>query len=216
MNEQNDKPAVILKATLKRLPLYYNYLKEKEKVGELYVSSTVIAKSLKLNPIQIRKDLAYVSKTAGKPRMGFEISPLIEDMENFLGYKNVDDAVLVGVGRLGRTLLSYNGFQEYGLNIVAGFDVDEDIIGLKINGKPIMPIQRLKQMVERLNINIGIITVSSESAQNVCDLLVGAGIKAIWNFVPTHIEITENVIIKNENLAASLAGLSHELLNSLK
>ncbi|MEG1556474.1 MAG: redox-sensing transcriptional repressor Rex, partial [Bacteroidales bacterium] len=132
MEEIKHKSAGISKATLNRLPTYFYYLKERIKEGEHYISSTTIAESLKLNPIQVRKDLAFVSSTAGKPRMGFEINELINDIETFLGYNNVDDAILVGVGQLGRTLLSYDGFKNYGLNIVAAFDSNEDIVDIKI------------------------------------------------------------------------------------
>ncbi|MDD4141607.1 MAG: redox-sensing transcriptional repressor Rex [Bacteroidales bacterium] len=214
MTNNNDKAAVIMKSTLNRMPLYYNYLIEKAKGGDLYASSTDIAGSLRLTPIQVRKDLACVSQLSGKPRLGFEIQPLLADIEMVLGYNNVDDAVLVGVGQLGRALLSYNGFKSYGLNIVAGFDNDDDMVGIKINNKPVLPLFKLPQIIRRLNINIGIISVSAESAQSVSDLLVSSGIKAIWNFAPVHISIPDDVIIKNENLAASLASLSRELSDS--
>ncbi len=213
---KGEKTSVIINASLKRLPLYYNYLKNKSKEGEVYASSTLIANSLNLNPIQVRKDLAFVSSTSGKPRMGFEILPLISDLETFLGYNNVDEAVLVGVGKLGRTLLSYDGFKDYGLDIIAGFDSDENLAGIKINGKPVLPISKLKTVVSRLNVHIGIIAVTKEAAQKVCNLLVDAGIKAIWNFAPTLVEVPKGIIIRNENLAASLAALSLELIESQK
>jgi AT-rich DNA-binding protein len=215
MNTQTQNALVIMKSTLSRLPLYYCYLKDRVKEGNLYISSAIIAESLKLNPVLVRKDLASVSTCAGKPRMGFEITALIHDLEVFLGYNNVDEAVLVGVGGLGRTLLSYEGFQNYGLNIVAGFDINEDLIGIKINGKPVLPMDKLPEMIRRMKINIGIITVPKALAQEVCDELLSCGIKAIWNFAPAHIDVPEGVLIKNENLAASLAVLSKELFKKL-
>lgn len=211
MREEKEIKSEILKTTLKRLPLYYNMLKNMEKSDMDYISSSLIAENLNLNPILVRKDLAYVSHIPGKPRIGFEISALIEDIEAFLGYKNITDAVLIGVGRLGRALLSYEFFKEYGLNIVSGFDVDEDLVGLKINGKPVFPMDKVEHIIKRLNVNLGIVTVPQEKAQDVCNILIDAGIKAIWNFAPTHIILKNNVIIKNENLAASLAYLSHKL-----
>ena len=111
MTELQTEPIKIIKTVLSRLPLYYNFLLEKRKEKYKYISSTVIAKSLKLNNIQVRKDLACVSKTAGKPRMGFEIESLISDIEDVLGFNNLDEVVLVGAGRLGRTLLSYQVLQ---------------------------------------------------------------------------------------------------------
>lgn len=215
MNSNNQKSIVILKSTLSRLPLYYCYLKDKVNDGGHYISSAVIAESLKLNPIQVRKDLACVSSCAGRPRLGFELASLIRDLETYLGYNNVNESVLVGVGGLGRTLLSYEGFQEYGLDIVAGFDTNEDLVGIKINGKPILPMNKLESVLKRMKINIAIIAVPKGAAQSVCNQLIDGGVKAIWNFAPTHIEVPEGILVKNENLAASLAVLSNELFKSL-
>lgn len=215
MKTNRNKSIIIMKSTLSRLPLYYCFLKEKINEGEQYISSSVIAESLKLNAILVRKDLAGVCSVPGKPRLGFEIEKLMIDIEEHLGYNNVNESVLIGVGRLGRTLLSYEGFMNYGLNIVAGFDVDEDLIGLKIGGKPILSMSKLESMIERLNIRTAIIAVSKEHAQAISDKLVSFGIKAIWNFAPTHIDLPEGVIIKNENLAASLAALTKELSKNL-
>ena len=122
MIDPQAEPVKIIKTVMIRLPLYYNFLLEKRKENCTYISSSVIAKSLKLNNIQVRKDLACVSKQSGKPRMGFEIESLIRDIEEVLGFNSLDEVVLVGAGRLGRTLLSYQGFADYKLNIVAGFD----------------------------------------------------------------------------------------------
>lgn len=215
METINNNRPILSKATLQRLPDYYFYLKEVVKRDVQYISSTTIAEALKLNSIQVRKDLSQVSQNPGKPRLGFEIDCLVRDLESYLGYNNVFDAVLIGVGQLGRTLLSYEGFNNYGLHIVAGFDINEDLVGLKIYDKNIFPLSKLEKIVNRLNINIGIITVPKESAQAVCDLLLMSGIKAIWNFAPTHLIIPDNIVMKNENLAASFANLSGKLLKTL-
>jgi redox-sensing transcriptional repressor len=145
--------------------------------------------------------------------MGFEIESLITDIEDVLGFNNLDEVVLVGAGRLGRTLLSYQGFAEYKLNIVAGFDVSEELVGIQVNNKPILHIDKLTTIVERFNIKIGIITVQKESAQEVCDIMVKSGIKVIWNFAPVHLEVPDGIIIKHENLAVSLAILTQKLYN---
>ena len=209
--ENKSNTLVIMKSTLGRLPVYYCYLQEKMRQGERFVSSTTIAQSLSLNPVLVRKDLAGVASSPGRPKLGFEILPLMEDMKRFLGYDNVTEAVLVGVGGLGRTLLHYQGFDNYGLSIVAGFDSDVALHGLRISGKPVLPIENLDAFVKRVRINIGIIAVPSSAAQEVCNALVAAGVKAIWNFAPTHIDVPQGILVKNENLAASLAALSHEL-----
>ena len=207
MNENNSTNG-IMKTTMNRLPLYYNFIIEKQRENLQNVSSTMIAKSLKLNNIQVRKDLASISSLPGKPRVGFDVQTILNDLERVLGCKELDEVILVGVGRLGRTLLNYNGFRKYNLDIVASFEIDKDKIGTVINGKPILDADTIKSFVKEHNIKIGIITVSRDSAQKVCDMLVDAGIKAIWNFAPVHLELPDGIIIKHENLAASLALLT--------
>lgn len=203
-------------ATLTRLPIYYRYLINLQKQGEKNISSAKISEDMNLSAVQVRKDLACVSSIAGKPKTGFDVDELIKDIALFLGYDNTTDAVIVGVGQLGRTLLSYAGFENYGLNIVAGFDVDEGVINTRINGKLIMPIEKLKNFIRRVNVHIGIITVPYQDAQKVCDELVDAGIKAIWNFAPTHIYVPEGIVLKDEDMASSLAILSSQLKDLYK
>jgi redox-sensing transcriptional repressor len=180
------------------------------------ISAPVIAKALNLNEVQVRKDLAAVSSSGGKPKTGFVVSELIFDLEEFLGYDNVTEAVLVGVGQLGKALLSYKGFDGYGLKIVVAFDSDEAVAGMKIGETRVFPVEKLMDLCQRLNVHIGIITVPAQEAQNVCDMLVEAGIRAIWNFAPVHLNVPEHIIVQNENLAASLAVLSKQLTEKIK
>lgn len=196
----------ISKATLIRLPQYLRILKKLRKEKVETISSTIIAEKLKLNSIQVRKDLALVSHEEGKPGIGFNVEELIKDLEKVLGLDNVSDAIIVGAGRLGQALLNYPGF-EGNFNIVMAFDIDEE----KCNGKNIFNINDIKEITKEKNIKIGIITVQKESAQQVCDLLIECGIKAIWNFAPITLNVPEDVIIKNEDLSASLMILSKKL-----
>ena len=216
MSSFERKRIVLLSSALSRLPLYHCYLKDRQREGQLYVSATTIAESLSLNSVLVRKDLASISRLPGKPRMGFSIAPLLADLEDYLGYNNLDEALIVGVGSLGRALLAYEAFEQYGLSIVVGFDSDEGLAGIRVGGKPVLPMSKLADMVRRLGIRIGIITVPKEQAQSVCDALIEAGVKAIWNFAPVHLEVPGGVLLKNENLAASLAALSYELRNATK
>lgn len=195
---------------LKRLPRYLHYLRGKKQEGMERISSTVISADLGLNPVQVRKDLAYISDS-GKPRTGFSVDELVRDLSLFLGYGSTKDAVLVGAGNMGRTLLAYKGFAGYGLNILAAFDIREELAGTEICGKPVFPVSRIPEMTERLCASIGIITVPPEAAQEACDLLVAGGVQAIWNFAPVHLDAPENVIVQNEDIAASLALLSNRL-----
>ncbi len=199
------------KATLRRLPSYLRYLYQLGRQNVPTVSSTTIANGLGLNPVQVRKDIALVSSVAGKPKTGYITKELIADLEAFLGYNNTRDAVLVGVGGLGRAILGYDGFRNYGLNIVAAFDVNDSVINTEVNGKPVYETGRLKGIVDRYNIRLGIITVPSSSAQSVADMMVDAGIKAIWCFAPVHLNLPADIAVKGEDLAASLALLSMQL-----
>ena len=201
----------ISKATLIRLPQYLRILKKLRKEKVETISSTTIAEKLTLNSIQVRKDLALVSHEEGKPGIGFNVEELIKDLEKVLGLDNVSDAIIVGAGRLGQALLNYPGF-EGNFNIVMAFDIDEE----KCNGKNIFNINDIKEITKEKNIKIGIITVQKESAQQVCDLLIECGIKAIWNFAPTRITVPEEILIQNENMASSLAVLSKHLQNKIE
>ena len=200
--------------TLQRLPVYLELLRQDAASDN--ISANRIAEELGLTEIQVRKDLAAVSD-AGRPKKGFVVTDLIADLERALGYDNADDAVLVGAGRLGRALLSYAGFQRYGLNIVAGFDTNPRAWGQdEVSGKMIYAMDKLDDLWRRLSVHMGIITVPAPVAQCVCDELVGAGCRAIWNFAPTHIRAPGNILIKNENMASSLALISHHLRRNLE
>lgn len=204
------------KATIARLPVYLRFLRDKLKAGEKNVSSTVIADELRLNAVQVRKDLALISTEAGRPKLGFDILDLIESIENFLGLRNTHDAVLCGVGSLGSTLLKYEGFRNYGLNIVAAFDVNPALVGSKINDVPVLAYDDMVDIVRRLSVQVGIITVPKSAAQAVVDTMAKSGIRAVWNFAPTHLNIPDGMAIKYEDLAASLALLTKKLEDTLK
>ena len=207
---------VASKATIARLPIYLRFLRDKLKAGEKNVSSTVIADELRLNSVQVRKDLALISSASGKPKLGFDILDLIESIESFLGLRNTHDAVLCGVGSLGSTLLKYEGFRNYGLNIVAAFDINPAVVGSKINGVPVLAYDDMVSAVRRLNVQVGIITVPKSAAQGVVDTMAQSGIRAVWSFAPTHLNIPDGMAVKYEDLAASLALLTKQLEDTLK
>ena len=200
----------ISRATLKRLPTYLSNLKALPSEASANISATALAAGLHMGEVQVRKDLALVSD-GGRPKIGYNREHLIADIENFLGYGNSNDAVLIGAGKLGRALLGYGGFAEYGLNIVAAFDANDTLIGTTNGGKPIMHLSRLGEVCQRYKIKIGIITVPAEYAQGVCDLLIENGILAIWNFAPKHLNVPDGILVQNENMAASLALLCKHL-----
>ena len=208
-----ERKPIISKHALERLVRYLAFLKTLPLTAGANISATAIAETLELNQVQVRKDLAAVS-SGGKPKTGYVLSDLIAEIERFLNYDNMTEAVLVGVGNLGRALMTYAHFEECGLNIVAGFDSDPDLIGSEVNGKKIFSPNKLGNLCRRLNIRIGIITVPGSQAQSVCDLMVAGGIRAIWNFSPANLAAPAKVVIKNESLVASFVVLSQMLAQS--
>ena len=200
----------IPKATLGRLPQYLQYLKNLPQDKGATISATAIAKGLSLGEVQVRKDLAVVSG-AGKPKVGYERTKLIDDIERNLGYEQLTNAVLVGAGKLGRALLDYDGFEEFGVRIVAGFDCNEQALPIGKNTKAILPIKDIGTYCAQNNVKLGIVTVGQGSAQQVCDALVSCGIEAIWNFAPCALKVPAGVLLKQENLALSLAHLNNQI-----
>ena len=192
------------------MPVYLELLKKIKADGGAYVSAAFLAGELGLHPVQVRKDLASVSKVDGNPRIGFALDGLIDDMEDFLGCKNAHEAVVAGVGNLGRALLSYGGFGSYGLSIIAGFDTSPEVVGTTVAGKEIFHASRISELCSRLGVHIGIITAPA-AAQSACDALTAGGVRAIWNFAPVRLTLPPGVIVTNENLAASFAALSGRL-----
>ena len=216
--KQKTKPTTkaIPEPTLRRLPIYYQYLKkvQTEKKSE-YISCTQIGNELNILPIQVRKDLE-ITEASGKPKLGYEVKELLINIEDFLGWNNTTDAYLVGVGNLGSALLGYQGFKEYGLNIIAAFDVDESKSGKEIQGRMVFPVSKLPDMIKRMGIKIGILTVPAHCAQSLANTMVDAGVHAIWNFSPVKIMAPQDIIVQHENLASSLVVLSKKLAMSLK
>ena len=204
----------ISKAVLKRLPGYLAYLKSIQDSPTPHISATALANALGMGEVQVRKDLAMVSD-GGRPKIGYLRERLIDDLEQFLGYDNTTDAVLIGAGKLGQALLGYGGFDAYGLNILAAFDANP-AAEKTVDGKPIYPISQLEGFCKINKVLMGIITVPAEHAQSVCDQLIACGIKAIWTFAPTHLEVPEHILVQNENMATSLALLSMHLQAQIK
>ena len=204
----------ISKAVLKRLPGYLSYLKTLQPGASPYISATALANALGMGEVQVRKDLAMVSD-GGRPKIGYLRERLIDDLEQFLGYDNTTDAVLIGAGKLGQALLGYSGFEAYGLNILAAFDSNTSL-EQTVEGKPIYPISQLQNFCKLNKVLMGIITVPVEHAQAVCDQLIQCGIKAIWTFAPTHLEVPDHILVQYENMATSLAVLSMHLQAQIK
>lgn len=204
----------ISKSVLKRLPGYLSYLKNIPDDASPYISATGLANALGMGEVQVRKDLAMVSD-GGRPKIGYLRQSLIEDISQFLGYDNTTDAILVGAGKLGQALLGYSGFAAYGLNILAAFDVSP-FSAQTDEGLPVFSMEQLETFCRNNQVLMGIITVPAPYAQEVCDRLIDCGIKAVWNFAPTHLDVPEGILVQNENMATSLAVLSMHLQAQMK
>jgi redox-sensing transcriptional repressor len=193
--------------TIKRLPSYLHVVEAAAQEGRAYISGTVIAEELELEPIQVRKDLA-VTGIIGKPRIGFPVNELIDAINRFLDWHEVHHAVLVGAGHLGSALMGYAEFPRHGMHIVAAFDPDPAKIGAVINDVPIYSLDELTDQIRQREVDMAILTVPSPHAQAVADLLVQCGIRAIWNFTNVKIKVPEDVVVQKEDLSSGYAVLS--------
>jgi len=195
---------------LRRIPLYHQILKDLQSRGEEYVSSKYLATFMKVDDTQVRKDVAVIGYR-GKPKSGYSVTGFLKAISDYLGINYKNTAILIGAGKLGTALAEYPGFEEYGLKIVAIFDSNPKRVKQKIGDFTILPVQFLKRVVKSYEIGIAILTVPKEAAQSACDIAVSLGIKAIWNFAPTRLNVPDDVTVRHENLAVGAALLSHYL-----
>lgn len=195
----------ITKATLGRLPTYLEFLYNVKDERET-ISTSTIANALSFGAVQVKKDLSSVCDK-GKPKVGYKTAELIEDIEKVInGVKT--GIVLIGVGKLGRAILDYDGFEKFGMEISAAFDNDESKTGQSENGIKILSSAQLKDYCKDNNINIGIIAVPKTYAQEICDTLIDGGVKAIWNFAPVKLKTKDGINVLQEDLSLSLAYLN--------
>ena len=205
----------VSKTTLKRLPLYLSYLKRLREDGVELVSAVTLGTVFKMPPTLVKKDLSATG-LQGVPKVGHRVTDLIEGIENCLGWDNVTDAFLVGMGNLGRLLFNYSGVKKSGIRITGLFDNDPSVIGTRFKEIEILDIAQLSNMASRMKVHIGIITVPEFAAQQVANRMVAAGIPAIWNFAPRVIQVPDDIIVENSDMYSSLAPLSHKLKHRLK
>ena len=190
--------------TLKRLPVYLNFLKQIKEGGLLTISAPRMGRELNCDPTQVVKDLAATGVT-GKPRVGYNIYEVIQSIESFLGFDRDNDAFLVGAGNLGRALISYPEFRNYGLKIIAAFDNDPERIGRTDTGINVIHMDKFKDLTQRLNVEIAILTTPANVAQAVCDHLVECGIQAIWNLTPARLSVPAGIVVQNTSMYSNVA-----------
>ena len=196
--------------TLRRLPWYLSNIKLMKEKGEQYVSSTQISKEINIDASQIAKDLSYVN-ISGRTRVGYNIDALIEVLESFLGFTNMHKAFLFGVGSLGGALLRASGLRHFGLEIVAAFDINPELVGKDFGGIPIFHSDDFGAKMKEYDVNIGVLTVPINIAQEITNKMVDGGIKAVWNFTPFRIRVPENIVVQNTSLYAHLAVMFNRL-----
>jgi redox-sensing transcriptional repressor len=201
--------------TLRRLPKYYHYLERIHGEGQEIITATQMAQDLGIHHTQVRKDLAATG-SQGKPKVGHRVADLLASIETFLNWNNFSDACLVGAGNLGSALLGYSGFDRAGIRITAAFDAHPSKIGKKIHGVPVYSVDRMEEVLRKLHITVGILTIPADRAQRIAETMVQGGIRAIWNFAPMTLDVPEDIIVENVELYASLAIFSRKLLERAK
>ena len=203
MAEKNISMAVI-----RRLPKYHRYLSDLLDKDVQRISSKELSDIIGFTASQIRQDLNNFGGF-GQQGYGYNVEALHREIGNILGLNKVYNAVLIGAGNLGQAIANYSGFRKAGFEIKALFDANPRMIGLKIRDFEVLDSEDLETFVEENNIDIAILCIPKNGAQDVVDRLVNAGIKGIWNFAPIDLEVPNGVIVENVNLTESLFTLSY-------
>ena len=204
MTKISENRTILPEPTIRRLPWYLSYVRMLDNLHVEYVSSTQISKELNVQSSQIAKDLSFLN-IRGKTRIGYEVKSLVSELENFLGFNRQHNAVVIGTGSLGTALMQDHGLENYGLNIVAGFDVHSEVIGQCVGGVPVYAIDELASWQQEHGVSIAILTVPVERAQETADLAISSGMTALWNFTPYRIKAPEDIVIANTSIYAHLA-----------
>lgn len=202
------KETEISRPALGRIPMYLRFLKGLPSDMQ-FISSTVIAKELGLGEVQVRKDLGALCGS-GKPKVGYRRSELIESLQRFMTGDRVN-AAIIGAGRLGKALLDYTGFEDFGISVLAAFDKGITSDTVSESGKPILPMTEFSDFCKANDIGIGIIAVPSDSAQSVSNLFYENGVRLMWCFAPCQLYKPADAVIRYENLALSLAHLKMQI-----
>lgn len=201
---------ILPEPTLRRLPWYLAYVEILKARNVEYVSSTQISRALNVDVSQIAKDLSFLS-LKGKTRIGYEVAALVDTLSEFLGFTTTHKAFVFGAGSLGKALMQDSGLSIYGLEIVAGFDIDTRKTGTRVGDVPIYHIDSLADVMQQSPATIGILTVPAECAQDTADIAIGEGIRAIWNFTPYRVKVAEGIVMANTSIYAHLALIYNRL-----
>lgn len=203
----------IPRSTIERLPLYKKAMEELALSGKRHVSSNEIARRLHLSDAQIRKDLSYFGKFGVRGK-GYDIESLSSTISDILGTSSTWDCILVGVGNLGRALLSYKGFQDHNFAIRAAFDVDPEKVGTPIQGCPVHHMEEMGEVLEEHSVRLAILAVPAESGEEALEHLLDHGITGILNFAPFVPEVPEGIVVESVDLSTNLQVLAYFLTHS--
>ena len=195
---------------ISRLTQYHCILVDYIKKKNYTITSSVIAQLLKIDDSQVRKDISMLNN-AGKSRVGYDVIQLKATIEKTLGFSKPKNAFIIGAGNLGTALAKYNDFEAYGLNVMALFDIDKTKIGKNINSKPVLDIKELSEYTKKMNVEIGILTVPADFAQEIANYAVKSKINYIWSFSPTVLEVPNGVEVWNENLMGNFLQFSYKI-----
>jgi redox-sensing transcriptional repressor len=207
-------PIEIPDVVIDRLPVYARALASLERSGREVVSSQELGAQLGVTPAQIRKDLSYFGRF-GKQGRGYNVRRLLEELHQILGLDHKWTMVVVGVGQLGRAVLSYGGFAPQGFHIVEAFDADPAVVGQRVDHMIVKPVENIRQELLGRGIDIGIVATPAPSAQQVIDALVECGVKAILNYAPIAAHVPPNVRIKDIDPVLSLQSMTFYLKNEV-
>jgi redox-sensing transcriptional repressor len=200
-----DKP--VPEATVARLPLYLQVLVEAAEAGTVTLSSDDLAGAAGLNSAKVRKDLSFLG-TYGTRGVGYRVAELTTEISQVLGLTGDRSVVITGIGNLGRALASYDGFTRRGFRVEALVDADPAKVGTMVSGHRIEPVSRLDRLVRERGITIAVIATPSQHAQGVADAVVAAGVTAILNFAPIHLDVPDSVTVRTVDLSTELQILS--------
>lgn len=205
------KASKVPEATVMRLSVYSRYLSQAERREITTISSGEIAEGVGVGPAQVRKDLAYFGEF-GTRGVGYNVKELHRHIMRILGLTSPWSVVIVGAGNLGTALCMYGGFRERGFRVVGIFDNDLKKVGYRLNGVEVYPLERLSEVVAAKKVQIGVITVPAEAAQEVARLLVAAKVKGILNFAPTVVSVPPEVELRSVDLGVHLEVLTFNLI----
>ncbi len=197
-------------AVVRRLPKYYRHLGEIKKKDIKRVSSQELSKITGFTASQIRQDLNCFGGF-GQQGYGYNVDDLYQEIGNILGLNRIYKTVIVGAGNLGQAIANYSFFEKSGFIIKGMFDINPKVIGLKINDKKVYDIEELVEFIKDNEIDIGIISTPKNQCQKVAEALSQGGVKAIWNFAPSDIKVSDDILVENVHLSESLFTLSYLL-----